>query len=90
MFGEVFSGTVAEQVGVVTSVVEEGQALAYALERARFLATLPSDAVQTAKRLVNDTNREAIDELLPVEFAEFARLLQTEETQANIQAMMAR
>lgn len=90
MFGEVFNGTVAEEVGVVTTVVDEGEALSYALERARFLATLPSDAVQTAKRLVNDTNREAIDELLPVEFAEFARLLQTEETQATIHAMMAR
>lgn len=90
MFGEVFSGTVAEEVGIATSVVDEGQALAYALERARFLATLPSDAVQTAKRLVNDTNRDAINAVLPVEFAEFARLLRSEETQATIQAMMAR
>ena len=70
--------------------LDEGTALSYAIERARLRSTLPSDAVQTAKRLINDTNREAINELLPVEFAEFARLLQTEETQANIQSMMAR
>ena len=90
LFGEVFSSTVAEEAGIVTSLVDEGTALSYSLERAQLLGALPSDAVQTAKRLINDTNRKAIEELLPVEFAEFARLLQTEETQANIKSMMAR
>lgn len=90
LFGEVFSADAAEEAGIVTSVVEGGTALAYATERAEMLAGLPADAVQTAKRLINEHNRDAVKRILPVEFAEFGRLLKTDETQAIITSMMAR
>lgn len=90
MFGEVFSAYVAEEVGIATSVVEGGTALDYAVERAQMIAKLPTDAVQTAKRLVNSHNHDAVNQILPIEFAEFARLLQTDDTQALIKSMSAR
>jgi len=89
MFGDVFTPEYAEHAGIITAVVDSGTALDYAIERARFLATLPSDAVHTAKRLIDSHNTEAITELLPVEFAEFGRLLQSEQTQAHLKSMMA-
>lgn len=89
MFGEIFTPEYAERAGIITGVVEAGGALAHAIERARFLAALPQDAVHTAKRLVDSHSRDAIAQLLPVEFAEFGRLLQSEQTQAHLKSMMA-
>ena len=89
MFGEIFTPEYAERAGIITGVVDAGGALAHAIERAKYLATLPQDAVHTAKRLIDSHNTEAIAGLLPVEFAEFGRLLQSEQTQAHLKSMMA-
>jgi enoyl-CoA hydratase/carnithine racemase len=76
------------EFGIVTEVLAQDQYLAHALGRASELAALPTDAVQTSKRLLKAGQQQQLLPTIDLELAEFARLLQTDAAQAIMRAFL--
>jgi enoyl-CoA hydratase/carnithine racemase len=90
LLGERMSAEQARDYGVVNAVFEQADFAASALEKARQLASLPADSVQTSKRLIKRGSPEATREVIGQELVEFQRLLETPEAQAIVQAFLAK
>jgi len=90
LLGERFSADKARECGLVNEVLHAAQVLPRALERAKALAALPTEAVQTSKHLLKRSQQIAIDETIALELVNFSRLLHSEEAQAIMQAFLAR
>ena len=80
----------AREYGVVNEVLDQAEYLDYAMTKARQLAALPPDSVQTSKRLIKTGSAEATRAVINNELIEFNRLLQTPEAQAIVQAFLAK
>jgi enoyl-CoA hydratase len=72
--GRVISARDAEQIGLVTSVVPQGQSLPKALELAEFIASLPQEAIRTDKEATLRGFGESLAEGLRIEAECFNRL----------------
>lgn len=90
LLGERFSASKAREYGLVNEVLEAPQVFPYALEKAKTLAALPSEAVQTSKHLLKRNQNGPLEETIALELVNFARLLQSPETQAIVQAFLGR
>ncbi len=90
LFGGFLSGIDAEALGLVNEAVEDGMALDRALDRARALVALPSEAVRATRRLLRRSNRAAIDEVLAVEEREFLTRCRSVEAQAAFARFLKR
>ena len=90
LLGERFSAEKARECALVNEVLPAAQVLPRALERAKALAALPPEAVQTTKHLLKRPQQAAIDETIALELVNFSRLLHSEEAQAILQAFLAR
>ncbi len=88
LLGDRFSASKAKEYGIINEVLAQDKYLSYALEKAKELAALPSESVQTSKELIKRERQSIVSETIEVELKEFARLLQTAETQAMIQAFL--
>ncbi len=73
--GDPFDATVAQEIGLVTEVVDQGRALARALEYGAKFAAMPAAGVQGTKRALNQWMRRASAEIFDNALAmEFLRL----------------
>src|SRR5690606_8267761 len=90
LLGEKISAETARQYGLVNDVLADDAVLAHALQRARDLAALPAEAVQTTKHLLKRSQKKTIDEAIGLELVNFSRLLGTEQTQSILQAFLSR
>ncbi len=72
--GRVISARDAEQIGLVTSVVPQGQSLPKARELAEFIASLPQEAIRTDKEATLRGFGESLAEGLRIEAECFNRL----------------
>ena len=81
MLGKFFDAEEAFDAGLLTSLTQDGEALARARETAAELAKLPKASVRATKRMLNHENRAAVGSALDLEVKMFAELLNTEATQ---------
>jgi len=79
--GQAFGAEEAMQAGLVTAVAEPGQALAAARATAAELAAQPRSALRLTKTMLKRTDRQAVNETLDFEAAQFRARLQTQEAQ---------
>mgnify|MGYP005991166859 FL=1 len=90
LLGDRMSAEQARDYGVVNEVLDQAEYLDYAMTKARQLAALPADSVQTSKRLIKTGSPEATRTVINDELIEFNRLLQTPEAQAIVHAFLAK
>lgn len=79
--GKAFDAEAAVQAGLATDIAEPGQALAMARATAAELAAQPRNALRLTKAMLKRADRQAVDETLEYEAAQFRARLQTQEAQ---------
>ena len=82
MLSEKFDAQTAAEAGLINRVVDDGGALAVALDRARALAAAPPESVRLAKMLLRQPHREAVLRAIDTEAAHFTERLGSAEAQA--------
>ncbi|MDX1492038.1 MAG: enoyl-CoA hydratase [Pseudohongiellaceae bacterium] len=88
LLGERFGADKAQQYGLVNEVCPAEKVYDHAMEKAKALAALPSEAVQTSKHLIKRSQTAQIDETISLELVNFSRLLATPESQAIMQSFL--
>jgi len=78
----------AETVGLVSRVVPDASLLAAATEAAKALAEKPAGALQTCKRLLKRSAREAAEQAFRFEGEEFAKRVRSDEVRAIFTAFL--
>lgn len=89
LLGEQFMAQTALSAGLLTAVVDDGQAVAKALETASRLAAIPLDVLQANKRLIKSHQLPAVLKQLDDEEARFLELLGKEPAQKAISGFLA-
>lgn len=89
LLGEPFSAQTALSAGLLTAVVDDGQAVPKALETACRLAAIPLDVMQANKRLLKSQQRPAVLKQLDDEEARFLELLGKEPAHKAISGFLA-
>lgn len=79
LLSEAIDGNEAWRLGLVNQVVAKDQLLDFALQKAKKLAALPADAVQSSKKLMKAGS--AVPQRISLELADFSRLLQGPDCQ---------
>ncbi|MBV7484660.1 enoyl-CoA hydratase/isomerase family protein [Bordetella sp. BOR01] len=79
--GKAFGADEAMQAGLVTALAEPGQALAAARATAADLAAQPRSALRLTKAMMKRADRQAVDDTLDFEAAQFRARLKTQEAQ---------
>lgn len=79
LLSEAIDGNEAWRLGLVNQVVAKDQLLDFALQKAKKLAALPTDAVQSSKKLMKAGS--AVPQRISLELADFSRLLQGPDCQ---------
>lgn len=79
LLSEAIDGNAAWRLGLVNQVVAKDQLLDFALQKAKKLAALPADAVQSSKKLMKAGS--AVPQRISLELADFSRLLQGPDCQ---------
>lgn len=85
LLAEPFDGTAAERMGLVNRLLPAKELLAFAFEKARQLAAMPTQAIQSSKRLLKANQQEALHYTLREELNEFQQLLQSDACQQAVQ-----
>ena len=88
LLGDRFSAAKAKEYGIINEVLPQDQYLQYAMGKAIELAALPADSVQSSKELIKRGQQDTVSETISVELKEFARLLQTPDAQAIVEAFL--
>ncbi len=88
LLGDRFSAAKAKEYGIINEVLPQEQYLQHAMAKAHELANLPADSVQTSKALIKRGQQSAVAETIEIELDEFARLLETPDAQAIVQAFL--
>ncbi len=86
LLGNRFSAQRAYELGIVNEVLPQELYLSHAKQRAKELAALPADSVQTTKHLMKANITRQLPSTIEQELKQFSRLLQTEEAQAIVQS----
>lgn len=81
MLGEWFDAAEAADAGIINRVVDQGSALAVALDRASALAALPAASIEATKVLLRRHRASDVREALQVEYEVFAERLASDEAQ---------
>lgn len=90
LLGEKIPAETACQYGLINAVTANDTVFTHALQRARELAALPAEAVQTTKHLLKRSQQSMTNEAIDLELVNFSRLLGTEEAQSIMQAFLSR
>ena len=85
LLAEPFDGLEAERMGLVNRLLPEAELLNFAWQKARQLAAMPTQAIQSSKRLLKASQREALQYTLREELNEFQQLLQSDACQQAVQ-----
>ena len=88
LLGGRFSASKAKEYGIINEVLPQDQYLEYAMDKARELAALPADSVQSSKELIKRGQQGTVADTIGVELEEFSRLLQTPDAQAVVEAFL--
>ncbi|GJM12878.1 MAG: enoyl-CoA hydratase [Pseudohongiella sp.] len=88
LLGDRFSAAKAMEFGIINEVLPQDQYLEHAMTKARELAAMPADSVQSSKALIKRGQQDAVADTISVELDEFARLLQTPDAQAIVEAFL--
>ena len=88
LLGETLKADVARTWGLVNEVVPVGQVEAYALAKARLLATRAPAAVQATKRLLKRAEMSTVAETMNIELDEFSARLKSPEAREALQAFL--
>ncbi|GAA1883969.1 enoyl-CoA hydratase-related protein [Paeniglutamicibacter psychrophenolicus] len=81
MLGEWFDAADAADAGIINRVVDQGGALAEALDRASALVALPAASIEATKALLRKHRAVDVREALQVEYEVFAERLASDEAQ---------
>jgi enoyl-CoA hydratase/carnithine racemase len=84
LLGEPFTAQAALSAGLLTAVVDDGQAIAKALDIASRLAAMPLDVLQTNKRLLKSHQQPVVLKQLDEEEGRFLELLGKEPARKAI------
>ena len=84
MIGEKFDSVTAERLGIINKVVTEDELMSYVYRNARTLASKPTKAVQTTKRLMKKRPHQQVLDIIDEEAREFSQCLRTPETQSIV------
>lgn len=90
LLGDTFSGHEARECGLVSKVVEDGQAVAETLAIAASLVKKPREALRASKRLIRAPWREQIKQALEREREVFAERLRSEDCRAALDKLARR
>lgn len=90
LLGDRFDAKQARDYGIVTEVLTQDSYLDHALSKAKELATLPPEAVQTSKRLMKQGMVQSVPDVIDQELKDFSLLLQSEAAQAIMQAFLTK
>ncbi|SEA31327.1 enoyl-CoA hydratase [Alkalimonas amylolytica] len=85
LLAEPFDGVAAERMGLVNRLLPHDELLAFAGQKARQLAAMPTQAIQSSKRLLKANQQEALHYTLREELNEFQQLLQSDACQQAVQ-----
>ncbi|MEN3158469.1 enoyl-CoA hydratase [Alkalimonas sp. NCh-2] len=85
LLAEPFDGIAAERMGLVNRLLPASELLAFALAKAHQLAAMPTQAIQSSKRLLKANQQEALHYTLREELNEFQQLLQSDACQQAVQ-----
>jgi enoyl-CoA hydratase/carnithine racemase len=88
LLGDRFSASKAKEYGIVNEVLSQDEYLSYATDKAKELASLPADSVQSSKALIKRGQQDTVSSAIEIELDEFARLLQTPDAQAIVEAFL--
>jgi len=80
----------AEALGLVSRVVPDASLLTAATETAKALSEKPAGAVQTCKRLLKRSAREATEQAFRFEIEEFAKRVRSDEVKAVFNAFLSK
>lgn len=83
LLSEAIDGNEAWRLGIVNQIVAKEDLLEFAYHKAKKLAALPADAVQSSKKLIKST--QPVQQAIALELADFSRLLKGPECQQLIQ-----
>ncbi len=88
LLSEPIDSATAEDFGIVSSVVENGQALTTALQQAHALAKKPPQAVISTKRLMKIAYQDAVLAQMKTEAVEFIDRVHSDEARATFNAFL--
>ena len=88
LLGAPFDAKRAVELGLVTQVVPDKDALARATETARKLAAKPAAALQASKRLMKQPFREQINAAMKAENEEFSTQVRSEDAKEAFSAFL--
>ena len=88
MLGVPFDARRAAELGLVTQVVSDKDALARATETARKLAAKPAAALQASKKLMKQPFREQIKAAMKAENEEFSAQVRSEDAKEALTAFL--
>jgi len=88
LLGAPFDAGRAAELGLVTQVMPDKDVLAKATDTARKLATKPTAALQTSKRLMKQPFREQIKAAMKAENEEFSALVRSEDAKEALTAFL--
>jgi len=88
LLGEPFSAVKAQQYGIVTEVVADGETLEAATRAAKQLAAKPQQAIRLTKRLMKAPVAEAVAKQIHEEAEHFATRLGSPEAAEALQAFL--
>jgi len=90
LMGEVLTGEQAEECGLASRVVADGDALAEALVLAERLAGKPREALRASKRLIRAPWRAQVEQAMERERVVFSDRLRSEDCQAALDRLARR
>jgi enoyl-CoA hydratase/carnithine racemase len=88
LLGTPFDARRAAELGLVTQVVSDEDALARATETARKLAAMPATALRASKRLMKQPFREQIKAAMKAENEEFSAQVRSEDAKEALTAFL--
>lgn len=89
--GRFFSGEEALAWGMLNQLTDDGEALTAALDMAQHLSQQSQDSLLSIKSLLcNEAQKKQLKQVINAEMNAFTELLNTPDTQARIQALLAK
>lgn len=86
ILGDTFTAEQAREYGIANKVCQPSELLSLAEKIALSIASLPSDAVMTSRKLIRQATRLSLSQVIESEGDEFSRLMKT-DTCKNIMSM---
>ncbi len=90
LLGEPFGVARAEQLGLVSTICDDAEVEAVAIQKCESLAALPAGTLRQTKSLLNTTNRAAIEDAIRRELKLFGQALTSEDHRKALAAFFGK